>query len=189
MLLYNGFVISSVLTDYVSNLYFPFCRYPFDYIDKQFRKVLGDYISKTSILAIIGNESQFHQLRRKLMDQPSPRQSQIEASITQANQENSSHQIMSSSLSSPTMYQKLKQNLQDSVIIHYTHENRFTSTKRDMHEIFREAFKAFGIEAVRLIVGHRNNPSSQRELIRKRPHLKIIKLNDKTETSHDHRSN
>jgi hypothetical protein len=37
--------------------------------------------------------------------------------------------------------------------------------KRDMHEIFREAFKGLSLEAVRLIVGHRNSPIIQRELI------------------------
>ncbi|CAF1384091.1 unnamed protein product [Rotaria sp. Silwood1] len=45
-----------------------------------------------------------------------------------------------------------------------------------MHEIFREAFKCLGIEALRLIVGHRNSPSTQRELIRKRPHPKHLTL-------------
>jgi hypothetical protein len=48
--------------------------------------------------------------------------------------------------------------------------------KRDMHEVFREAFKDLGIDAVRLIVGHRNSPSMQRELIRKRPHMKLMTL-------------
>jgi hypothetical protein len=58
----------------------------------------------------------------------------------------------------------------------YTHENRFASMKRDMHEIFREAFKGLGIEAVRLIVGHRNSPTLQREFIRKKPHMRLMTL-------------
>jgi hypothetical protein len=45
-----------------------------------------------------------------------------------------------------------------------------------MHEIFREAFKGLGIEAVRLMVGHRNSPTLQREIIRKRPHMKLLTL-------------
>ncbi len=32
--------------------------------------------------------------------------------------------------------------------------------KRDMHEIFREAFKGLEIEAVGLIVGHRNSSNT-----------------------------
>jgi hypothetical protein len=51
--------------------------------------------------------------------------------------------------------------------------------KRDMHEIFREAFKGLSLEAVRLIVGHRNSPIIQRELIRKRLNMKLMTLNAK----------
>jgi hypothetical protein len=51
--------------------------------------------------------------------------------------------------------------------------------KRDMHEIFHEAFQGLEIEAVRLIVGHRNSPTTQRELIRKRPHMKLLTLKHK----------
>ena len=58
----------------------------------------------------------------------------------------------------------------------YTHENRFTSMKRDMHAIFREAFKDLGIDPVRLILSHRNSPSMQREIIRKRSHMKLMTL-------------
>ena len=57
--------------------------YPTAYIDKQFRKVLGDCISSTSIIPVIENEYRFIQLRRKLMGQPTPRHSQLEAQIAQ----------------------------------------------------------------------------------------------------------
>ncbi len=48
-----------------------------------------------------------------------------------------------------------------------------------MNEIFREAFQGLRIEAVRLIVGNRNSPNIQRELIRKRPHMKLLTLKQK----------
>jgi hypothetical protein len=54
--------------------------------------------------------------------------------------------------------------------------------KRDMHEIFREAFKGLGIEAVRLIVGHRNSLNTQRELVRKRPSMKLLTIKNKGNT-------
>ena len=62
---------------------------------------------------------------------------------------------------------KTKSKSEDRVIIHYTHETRFNSMKRDMHEVFREAFKNFGIEGLKLIVGHRKSPPLKQELIRK----------------------
>ena len=48
-----------------------------------------------------------------------------------------------------------------------------------MHEVFREAFQGLGLDSVRLIVGNRNSPSSQRDLIRKRPHIKLMTLKHK----------
>ncbi|CAF1187982.1 unnamed protein product [Rotaria sp. Silwood1] len=62
------------------------------------------------------------------------------------------------------------------MIMHYTHEKRFSTMKKDMHEIFREAFEGYGLDAVRLIVGYRNHPNSERELTRKRPPLKYLTL-------------
>jgi hypothetical protein len=64
----------------IKNSYF---SYPMAYIDKQFRKVLSDSVSDTSLLPIIADEYKFHQLRRRLMGQPTPRQSQVEAQIKQ----------------------------------------------------------------------------------------------------------
>ncbi|CAF1506248.1 unnamed protein product, partial [Rotaria sordida] len=153
--------------------------YPITYIDKQFRKVFLDAISDTSLLPKIDDEYKFFQLRRQLMGQPTPRQSQIDAQIAQSKQhhENYIEQQVKSSIatSTSTTTPPHGQKFQDNIIIHYTHENRFTSMKRDMHEIFREAFKGLGIETVRLIVGHRTSPNTQRELIRKRPHISLLK--------------
>jgi hypothetical protein len=117
------------------------------------------------------------------MGQPTPRQSQIEAQIAQSKQDNEDYQEaeqpkqIAATTTSTTHHQGKK--CQDNIIIHYTHENRFTSMKRDMHEIFHDTFKGLGIEAVRLIVGHRNSPNTQRELIRKRSHMNLLKLKHK----------
>ena len=62
--------------------------YPSAYIDKQFRKVLGDCICSTSIIPVIANAYKFIQLRRKLMGQPTARQSQLEAQIAQSKLDN-----------------------------------------------------------------------------------------------------
>jgi hypothetical protein len=64
MLLYNGLVFSLTFNFFILHSYF---SYPSAYIDKQFRKVFGDSISSSSLLPIINDENQFHQLRRKLM--------------------------------------------------------------------------------------------------------------------------
>ncbi|CAF3936480.1 unnamed protein product [Rotaria sp. Silwood1] len=114
------------------------------------------------------------------MGQPTSRQSQVEARITQSKDDNGQYpaeQPLSATiprLPTTTTEQGTKTKFQDKAIIHYTHEKRFTTTKKDMHEIFRKAFKCLAIEALRLIVGHRSSPSTQRELIRKRPQPKHL---------------
>jgi hypothetical protein len=162
-------------------LYF---SYPTAYIDKQFRKMLGDCISSTSIIPVIENEYKFIQLRKKLMGQPTARQSQLEAQIVQYTLDNDEYKEkpsmqIATSVSSTNPQSKKSQ---DNIIIHYTHEKRFISMKKDMHEIFREAFQGLGLDSIRLIVGNRNSPNSQRELIRKRPHLKLLTLKHKGNT-------
>ena len=103
------------------------------------------------------------------MGQLSGRQSQIEARIAlskvssneQEPKRSMSHLSSVVIESNPARYSK------DRIIILYTHEDRFATIKRDMHSIFRKAFVSLGIEAIRLIVGHRNSPNLQREPIRK----------------------
>lgn len=112
------------------------------------------------------------------MGQPTPRQSQIDTQIAQYKQQQQEEEVRpvnhtNTQITSSTDG-KIEKKFQDHVIIHYTHENRFITMKKDMHEIFRHAFKDLGIEAVRLIVGHRNSKTIQRELIRKRPPMKLM---------------
>ncbi|CAF4728615.1 unnamed protein product, partial [Rotaria sp. Silwood2] len=154
-----------------------FNGYPTRYIDREFRKIFGSYTSLNSILPLIDNEAQFFRLRKEYMNQPTARHSQIEAHIAQFQEKNEESEVEQLVTTTSTTTKKQKNSrFQDTVIIHYTHEKRFTNMKKDMHKVFREAFQGFGIEAVRLIVGHRNSPNSERELIRKRPPLKYLTL-------------
>ncbi|CAF1393936.1 unnamed protein product [Rotaria sordida] len=157
-----------------------FNGYPTRYIDREFRKILGNYISTNSILPTVDNDEKFIQLRKEYMNQPTARSSQVEARITQFNENNEESHIeqpVQTTIATTTDTKKSKKNtFRDAVIIHYTHEKRFTTMKKDMHKIFREAFEGYGLEAVRLIVGYRNHPNFERELTRKRPPLKYLTL-------------
>ncbi|CAF4469899.1 unnamed protein product, partial [Rotaria sp. Silwood2] len=116
-----------------------FNGYPTRYIDKQFRKIFGNYISPDSILPLIDNEEQFFELRKEYMKQPTARHSQVEARIAQFKQNNEEPQVeeLVTTTSATTIKQK-KNIFQNALIIHYTHEKRFTTMKKDMHSIFRE---------------------------------------------------
>ncbi|CAF5189991.1 unnamed protein product, partial [Rotaria magnacalcarata] len=145
-------------------------RYPSAYIDKQFRNIFNNYLSPYTILPFLKNEEDFFRLRDEYMKKPTPQHSQVEARIAQFNEPTEEPPIETTTPMIPMIKAKSKKSkLQDAIIIHYTHEQRFATMKKDNHEIFRGAFKCLGIEALRLIVGHRNSPNSARELIRKRP--------------------
>ncbi|CAM4814946.1 unnamed protein product [Rotaria magnacalcarata] len=149
--------------------------YPSAYIDKQFRNIFNNYLSPYTILPFLKNEEDFFRLRDEYMKKPTPQHSQVEARIAQFNEPTEEPPIETTTPMIPMIKAKSKKSkLQDAIIIHYTHEQRFATMKKDNHEIFRGAFKCLGIEALRLIVGHRNSPNSARELIRKRPNRKHL---------------
>lgn len=54
------------------------------------------------------------------------------------------------------------------IIIHYTHEKRFHTFKREMHHIQNELFEKTPVGHVKLIVGNRNRRKAELELIQKR---------------------
>ena len=59
--------------------------------------------------------------------------------------------------------------MSDRLIIHYKHEKRFRSFKRDMHLIYEEVFQNTSVMAVEIVVGSRNRRDDKKELIHKRP--------------------
>ena len=75
--------------------------------------------------------------------------------------------------------EKQSESKKNKLILHYTHEKRFASFKRDMHHIYHTVFYQTPAAERRIIVGNRNRPDAGRELIRKRPKPSILQ-NTKT---------
>jgi hypothetical protein len=140
--------------------------YPSTYIDAQFGKFFGDYISSTSILPLLEEESQFFVMRKNLLKQPTDRQSQVEMRAAIANI-NNEEGFEESTVNKPIP--KKNKNNTNNLILHYTHEKRLTPIKRDMHQILDDIFHKYLSDDFKLIVGNRNSRDTQRELIRKRP--------------------
>ena len=46
-----------------------------------------------------------------------------------------------------------------SVILHYTHEQRFSHYKRDIHRMWNDTFHNTPLHSATLVVGTRNNPN------------------------------
>ena len=66
----------------------------------------------------------------------------------------------------------------NSIILHYTHEKRFSHYKRSIHQIWNDAFSNTQIQTTKLIVGNRNNPNLCKELVRRNPFNKNPNKND-----------
>ncbi|CAF4748954.1 unnamed protein product, partial [Rotaria socialis] len=150
--------------------------YPSSFIDKIFRNFFSGYISSRSFLPFIDNEDQFLHMRIALSRQPSRQQSQVEMRIASLTT-NNEHLIEElDKKQEVTIQEKKKPNeFQNKLIIHYTHEKRFNTRKRDLHRIFQETFASTSILETKLIVGNRNQKSTMKELIRKRPRQALLK--------------
>jgi len=55
------------------------------------------------------------------------------------------------------------------LIIHYTHEKRFQSNKKDIHQLWNQLFQQTPAMDTRLIIGNRNSQNLIRELIHQLP--------------------
>ncbi|CAF3448468.1 unnamed protein product, partial [Rotaria socialis] len=111
-----------------------------------------------------------------LSGQSSRQQSEVEMRIATLTTDNE-HLIEESDKKQEFTIQENKKpnEFQNKLIIHYTHEKRFITRKRDLHRIFQETFVKTPIIETKLIVGNRNQKSTMKELIRKRPRKAILK--------------
>ena len=58
------------------------------------------------------------------------------------------------------------------MILHYTHEQRFSHYKRAIHRMWNDTFHNTPLHSTTLIVGTRNNPNLGKELVRLNPYSK-----------------
>jgi hypothetical protein len=115
-------------------------------------------------------------MRKKLLGEPTYRQSQVALSATTAKLDNDpidKDEQLESEQSTKKNEQKQK-NYENKLIIHYTHEKRFETFKRDMHTLHNDVFKNTDLMDAKLIVGNRNRRDFKNELIRKRPRQTLL---------------
>lgn len=161
-----------------SILFFSF-SYPSSFINEQFRKFLYEYIPITSFLPIINDEQQFEHMRQNILGQPTSQQSQVAISAATADLDNDPPTNEESIQTTAQINNKQKNNdtkaSNKRIIVHYKHEKRFHSFKRDMHHIYDNTFQNQIDKDIRMIVGNRNRRDAKKELIHKRPKQYLIK--------------
>lgn len=62
-----------------------------------------------------------------------------------------------------------------SLIVHYTHEKRFASMKRDIHGITNDVFSNTPIQDLKMTVGTSNRRSARNDLVHKRPNRSLLR--------------
>lgn len=124
---------------------------------------------------MIDDDNQYTASRSELLEKPTNLEYQVLSRIARIDDP---HQ--------PTLL--TKNNTSDrTLMIHYHHEQRFATFRKDVHRLWTTIFENTPINDSRLIVGHRNNRNTKRELIHLRPHaymsLSITKLISSNMTS------
>lgn len=157
----------------IGNLFF---SNPSSFIENEFRKFFFEYISSTSFLPYIDNEKQFFMIHQKLIGQPTYRQSQVAMSAATANIDNDqtddTEEMKTTEATNKTI-DKVK-NYGNKLFIHYTHEKRFQSFKRDMHQVYQDVFKDTPAMDVKMIVDNRNRRDTRNDLILKQPKQALL---------------
>ncbi len=127
-------------------------------------------------MSLIDNEHDFRFIRDHLMDKPTPIEHQIASRIAKTIHQNSQHTV-----EDPLVRQELRQEstFTEKFIIHYIHEARLQTTKKDIHQLWDQTFQQTPIMNTKLIIGNRNSPNLTRTLVHRRPQKKPIDLTTK----------
>ena len=140
---------------------FTLYRYPSKYIDTYVQEFFNELLPISSFLPLINDENQFLMLRKKLFAQPSVKEIQTRRQIANIETHGDDQR---------------NKKFEKTLFLHYTHEHRLDSLKRDIHQIYTEVFQGITASHSRLIIGHRNSRNTQLELVQKRPHSGFVKL-------------
>jgi hypothetical protein len=121
-----------------------------------------------SILPSITSESYFTFVRSYLLETPTVSEHQIASRIARTVINSQDYDAIEDSLVREKIKRKSKSI--DNLILHYTHEARLASSKKDIHQLWHQMFDGTPVTSTKLIVGNRNNRKCHDSLVRRRPH-------------------
>ena len=98
------------------------------------------------------------------MDQPTALQSKVARSVAAADIDNNQTNERTTELKqvSDDKTEKKSKNSKEKLFIHYTHEKRFKSLPRNMHQVFENVFQNTNAMDLKLIVGNRNRREAKK---------------------------
>ena len=158
-----------------------FFRYPSTFIATESGKHFLGHMPESPFLTLVENETQFRLMRQRLLGEPTPRQSQASNSAATADSGNDqTDDILNHTTASTKLDKNPTTNKKAKLFIHYTHERRFQSNKRDLHRVYEETFQSTPAMNATFVVGNRNRRDAKHELIRKRPSRALLQDRNKT---------
>jgi len=115
---------------------------------------------------LFGSENNFQIIRSNLLNKPTIAEHQIASRIAKTINLHSNN-----TLDDPLVKTRLAKPSKwiNNLIIHYTHENRLESSKKDIHELWDHVFTNTPVMNTKLIIGNRNNPNMTKTLVRRNP--------------------
>lgn len=160
--------------------------YPSTFIANEFRKFFFEYISTCPFLPFIDDEQQYFHMRHKLLGKPTRRQSQVALSAAAADTDNDQTDDRIMEQQSTTTTDKKSTNYGEKFFVHYTHEQRFNTLKKEMHQVYDDVFRNTPAMYTKMRVCTRNRRDAKNELIRKRPKRTLLRNTRKERTHHSY---
>lgn len=151
---------------------FSISRYPSSFIAAHYRRFCVNHQLKTlRLTSKLRDPNSYSRARRLLLKLPTASQSQHQRRLRNiirdpTDESNVLHLDLTEEIPSTTNDQHNTK--PQTIILHYRHERRLQSYKKDIHTTWSNNFNATPISTVRLIVGHRNHSNLGVELIQKR---------------------
>jgi hypothetical protein len=115
---------------------------------------------------MLTNDNDFAFIRRSILNKPTIPEYQLASRIAKATNVNSEEKV-----DNPLVKARIgKQTKFDTnLIIHYTHEKRFQTNKKNIHQLWNQTFEQTPVIDTRLIIGTRNSHNMTRELVHRYP--------------------
>jgi hypothetical protein len=152
MLLCNGLVFHHFMSLFCFFIRFFSPRYPPRYIYAHFKKFFLNKLSSTSIIPLIPNSNNFLFLRSYILNRPTAIEHQVASRIAKAIDQN---ETINDSLVQMQIHKE--SNPSRHLIIHYTHEARLETYKKQIHQLWDQIFADTPVTGTELIVGNHNS--------------------------------
>ncbi|CAF1446435.1 unnamed protein product [Rotaria magnacalcarata] len=161
-------------------------EYPSTFIENEFHKYFSEYISKSPFLPLLDDERKYF-MRKQILGQPTPRQTQVALSAALADIDNDplDDDERQQPNPDPKKSEEKNSNINEKFFTHYTYEKRFKTCKRDMHQVYYDTFKDTPAMYTKLIVGNRIRHPAHNELIRKRPNKTLLQNTTTTKSNNE----